>query len=294
MLPSKVSRGQPIRANDMNEILSRLRAVDSTPTGAGALKGFKESAFLVTAVEAAGGDYPAFSALAFESLPGDDPINQSGRRAVKVRKAQAGDEGRLCILGSAMTKGVAPIAYIGGLCPVLITRTADDAGKAVAARFSYAELKAGATALEAAGGGSARIVWEEEAESLTAAHLAFVQFPLGSSAGTFASPRDATYAGEHEEEARDDLAYTGADDDEVLWDRRALSIPSEEEGGEATTFDGFKSTMSLGAAYYEAGDQILYQYVADFTWDSRGCLVKVSKERRVVIESPLECECPES
>ncbi len=288
MLPDRVIAGQPIRAVHMNEILARLRDGDATPTGAGSLRAFRESALVVTAVDAAGGNYPAFSALAIESLPGDDPVNQSGRRAVKVRKARVGDEGRLCILGSAMSKGVAPVAYIGGLCPVLLTRTSDDAAKAAAGRFLYAELKAGATALEAAGGGSARIVWEEEAESLTAAHLAFVQFPLGSSAGTFSKPRSLTYSDEHSENARNDLAYAGKDGS-VLWDRRALSIPSEEEGGTPTEFDGVVVPVLLGVAYYHTGAQKLYAYQADLLFDSRGALVKIGPEARVEIAATEAC-----
>ncbi len=288
MLPDRVTSGAPIRAAHMNEILSRLRAINSTPTGAETLSAFRESALVVTAVQEAGGNYPAFSALAIESLPGEEPLNQSGRRAVKVRKALAGDEGRLCILGSAMSKGVAPIAYIGGLCPVLLTRTTDDAAKEAANRFLYAELKAGSTALEAAGGGSARIVWEEEAESLTSAHMAFVQFPLGSSTGTFAHPRSLTYSDEHPEKPRDDLAYAGVDGG-VLWDRRALSIPAEEEGGEATEFDGVVVPVLLGVAYYHTGSQKLYAYQANLLFDSRGALVKIGPENRVEIAATEAC-----
>lgn len=56
-----------------------------------------------------------------------------------------------------------------------------------------------------------------------------------------------------------------------------------------TRAEGVKITLQTAAAYHHDGDQKLYAFVRDFTFDERGLLVKVSAERRIVIEEPQEC-----
>ena len=89
---------------------------------------------------------------------------------------------------------------------------------------------------------------------------------------------DLTYAGEHSEIANPSF-YTNADGIDVMIDLREPP----------TDTIGFKITMSTGAAYFDAGDETLYGYVADFHYDSSGRLVFIERERRVTIDVPEEC-----
>jgi hypothetical protein len=82
---------------------------------------------------------------------------------------------------------------------------------------------------------------------------------------------DDTYTGEHTEAAR-----TSTD-----WTRSSQG-----------TNRGTIRTVMTGVAYYDAGDQILYGYVEDWSFDANGHLVSVSTERRVEIEAPETCSCP--
>ncbi|MFA9478576.1 hypothetical protein ACERK3_09735 [Phycisphaerales bacterium AB-hyl4] len=86
--------------------------------------------------------------------------------------------------------------------------------------------------------------------------------------GTADDPYDLTYTGNHGEEAKSDSG----------WDRS-----SQGEN------DGVIITVSTGGAYYSAGDERLYGFVRDFTYDSSGRLKLISDERRVEIANPAIC-----
>lgn len=57
----------------------------------------------------------------------------------------------------------------------------------------------------------------------------------------------------------------------------------------ASTNEGVTVTICTGISYYEAGDQILYQYTRDFVFDTEGKLVSVSAETRTTVETPEAC-----
>lgn len=86
---------------------------------------------------------------------------------------------------------------------------------------------------------------------------------------TGGSPFDITYTGEHQETARTSPA--------VNWDRT-------NQG----SYRGVKLTVITGVAYYDAGDEILYCYAQDLTFDCNGHLVLISEETRVEVDVPDE------
>ncbi len=97
--------------------------------------------------------------------------------------------------------------------------------------------------------------------------------------GRLQEPHDLGYAGEHAEAARSDDYASGVDGEDVLWDRR--DPPADTAG--------VTVRQALGVAYYHTGDKKLYQYVADFHYDSNGCLVKISDETRTEIDAAESC-----
>ena len=81
---------------------------------------------------------------------------------------------------------------------------------------------------------------------------------------------DFTYTGKHTEQVMDDDG----------WDREKQINTGKY---------GFKITLQMGEAYYDTGDQKLYAYVRDFTFDNLGMAKEASEERRVLIDSPEDC-----
>ena len=92
--------------------------------------------------------------------------------------------------------------------------------------------------------------------------------------GSFDDP-DVTwkYTGEHQE-----TAFT-----EPEWLMRSPPDPDK---------DGITITIVTGISYYPGGDQILYQYSRDFTFNSEGVLESISTETRTTVEVPVDCETP--
>lgn len=88
-----------------------------------------------------------------------------------------------------------------------------------------------------------------------------------SSAGTSQTPAEV---------GADDETEAAATDE---WDR---AEPPEGK-------DGVTVTMQTRTAYNESGDETLYAYYRNFTYDSRGLLVSISAETRVTIDAPEEC-----
>lgn len=127
--------------------------------------------------------------------------------------------------------------------------------------------------------GSAKIIQandaDEQGQTFT---FALINFPLGGSQGVINNPQDLTYTGEHSEAASTNF-YTNKDGVDVMIDLR--------EPPDGTK--GFIITQSTGSGYFDAGDSILYGYVADFHYDSIGALLFIEKERRVIIDTPEDC-----
>ena len=88
--------------------------------------------------------------------------------------------------------------------------------------------------------------------------------------GTTNNLADFTYTSEHTEQIIDDEG----------WDRDKQINTGK---------DGFKITLQTGEAYYHTGDQKLYAYVRDFTFDNLGMMKEFSEERRVEIDAPETC-----
>ncbi len=88
--------------------------------------------------------------------------------------------------------------------------------------------------------------------------------------GSFINPHDASYTGEHDEEAR------GSD---VAWDR----------SDQAATSDGYKGSFVTGSAYYHDSNQVWYEHRVDITWDKFGANAVVSSEYRATVDTPVEC-----
>lgn len=55
------------------------------------------------------------------------------------------------------------------------------------------------------------------------------------------------------------------------------------------TYSGVQLTIQTGTSYYETGDETIYGYFRDLTFDQEGKLVEISAETRVAIEVPEGC-----
>ena len=93
---------------------------------------------------------------------------------------------------------------------------------------------------------------------------------IGMVGGTYASPKDATYSGEHSEAKR--VAGT------TNWDRSSQG-----------SNDGYKESVVVGEAYYEAGTKTWNEYRVDKTYDSLGRLALVGEEYLQEIVQTVDC-----
>jgi hypothetical protein len=127
--------------------------------------------------------------------------------------------------------------------------------------------------------GTARVLWiadEDESEGYRDALVHLHCSPPGTLPDEL---YDITYTGEHSE-AASTKSYTNSEGESVLYDYR--DFPSTGE-------TSVKITLCTGVSYYDAGDQKLYVYVADFHFSDDGRLVYVEEERRVEVEAPEAC-----
>ena len=85
---------------------------------------------------------------------------------------------------------------------------------------------------------------------------------------TTGTPKNVTYSGEHQEAARSG----------VNWSRNAQGSGR-----------GVKLTVITGVAYYDAGDEILYGYTQDLTFDGNGHLTDIGAEVRHIVAIPEIC-----
>ncbi len=97
----------------------------------------------------------------------------------------------------------------------------------------------------------------------------FYVFSAAERRGTYGTPKDVSYANEHQEASRSTA---------TTWDRTS-------QGGN----DGYKRSVVVGEAYYDTSDETWYEYRCDDTYDSKGALAVVTAEYRVTVEAPVSC-----
>jgi len=134
------------------------------------------------------------------------------------------------------------------------------------ANHGYADVKASDnTKLASGASGSAVILWKE---SGTGTKWAIIRIGGGDKAGSANDPAVILPSNFETETAQSDS-----------WDR--ASPPSGK--------DGVKVRLQTRTAYNESGDQKLYAYYREFTYDSLGKLASISAETRVIVETPGAC-----
>ena len=243
----------------------------------------------VTVLNKTGRDlFPGMVAGIEETTLGNDRVADSVSDGIEyiLRKPVEGDESAAYVVISTEIEnngvGMAYVASVGLLAQVRYDSEIDR-------DFVFAKLEIDPDAskslddkwfqLVASSVGSARIIEanaaDEEGQTFT---FALIKFPLGGSQGVINNPHDLTYTGEHSEDASTNF-YTNNAGVDVMIDLREPPKGTE----------GFTITQSTGSAYFDAGDSILYGFVADFHYDSVGALLFIEKERRVVIDVPEDC-----
>lgn len=88
--------------------------------------------------------------------------------------------------------------------------------------------------------------------------------------GTNATPKDASYSGEHQEAVR----AAGV-----------VDFNRDVQGAN----DGYKTSLVTGSAYYDASDKTWYEHRIDLTFDSSGGLGTVSDEYREIVTTTEDC-----
>jgi len=205
--------------------------------------------------------------------------NWRGRCVALDQIPKNGGTGRVYIGGLCLTTVIVPEPEEGGNS--LSNYDDDDEiwiGPAKFATIIKSDITDSTKFLTLSNQGEFEVLWVENTEEER--RFAIVRFPAGN-VGVLQEPYDLTYSDEHQEEARDTLTYENKDGVNVIFDFREL--PEDADGF------GLKITQSLGIAYYHDGDQKIYQYVADFHYNSLGQLVFIEEERRVEIEAPEDC-----
>jgi len=166
--------------------------------------------------------------------------------------------GRFVVLLEPIPAGRIGRAMAGGVVQVQIDVTDSGHGFAEVKNSDPAKLASGAT-------GSAVILWKE---SGTGTKWAIIRIGGGDKAGTANDPAVILPSSFETESAQSDT-----------WDR--ANPPSGK--------DGVKVRLQTRTAYNESGDQKLYAYYREFTYDSLGKLASISAETRVIVDTPGAC-----
>lgn len=198
---------------------------------------------------------------------------------LKVRTAIDGDAGNFVICAEAIPVNQSGWVYTSG---IILARLQDPIGSGDEFNFCDVDLSDGGipAVLKMQADGSARVLDVIGESNEADVSWAYVKFPVQNLEGSIENPylvgRDAYEGGEiiNDEEA-----------DDGSWDRDAPK-PIEQEGEET---NGLQLTIQTRAAYFDAGDQILYGYFRDLVFDSNGLLVTVSGETRTIIDTPEDC-----
>jgi len=243
---------------------------------------------LVVVLNNTGGDLPAWAVSGIEKTTAQDDLASIVAEGIVyvLRKPEDDDKASgYVILSEAIKDDAVGLAYISGE-GILARVKFDEDGSEDDLLFCDLDTtkKDGEEQfLYPTAAGSARILDREDDDIPEGWRWVVVRFPVGGVSGVLEDPQDLTYAGEHEEAARAPT-FTNADGIDVMVDLRE---PEEDT-------QGFKITESLGSAYFDTGDEIFYQYVADYHYDSAGKVVFIEAERRVIVDVPEECEPDEA
>ncbi|HOI56569.1 MAG TPA: hypothetical protein PLP01_15070 [Phycisphaerae bacterium] len=260
-----VTSGEPFRpsARVWNVLMQLAQAFDGggmDATGLAAL-GLSSPAPVVVRNDS-GADRDEFDVLGIDGalvLPSDGAMPASQfKTSVAVKGVTPVDPdhlGRFVVLSGPVKAGAIGRGYVSGTFPVKLD-VAD-------ADHQWAEIDDGSTRLKSCATGSAAILWKE---SGTGEKWALVRFDCAP--GTADDPAVLEPADFEQE--------TAATDE---WD---ITDPPAGK-------DGVIVRVQTRTAYNDAGDQKLYAFHRDLTFDSRGCLVAATAETRVEVDAPEDC-----
>lgn len=259
----KVQTGEPLRfpARFYNSLVEMAAAWQAGQFAQGATAlGGRPADGIVLVRNDSGADRDQFQVLGIKEaliLPGDNEQEFKNRLAFKAETPAESDHlGRFVILAEPIKSNLIGRAWAFGDCPVKV-----DVGDAA---HGFADVADGVCgSLRSGGTGGATILWKE---SGTGEKWALVRFDCAP--GTSEDPAVL--------EPTDFEQETAATDE---WD---ITDPPSGK-------DGVVVRMQTRTAYNDSGDQKLYAFYRDLTFDSRGCLVAATAETRVEIDAPEDC-----
>jgi len=244
--------------NTLLDVAQERQARSQNQTGESQPRGL--AAGIVLVQNTSGADRERFDVLGIDGpifTPADSEQAFTDRAALKgVTPAEADHLGRFVILAEPVKAGLVARAWAFGVCPVKV-QVDDEAHR-------FADVADGAAAHLVSGStGAATILWKE---SGTGQKWALVRFDCAP--GTAEDPAVL--------EPTDFEQETAAGDE---WD---ITDPPPGK-------DGVTVRVQTRTAYNDAGDQKLYAFYRDLTFDSRGCLVATTAETRVEVDAPEDC-----
>jgi hypothetical protein len=244
--------------NTLLDVAQERQARSQNQTGESQPRGL--AAGIVLVKNASGADRERFDVLGIDGpifTPTDSEQAFTDRVALKgVTPTEDDHMGRFVILAEPVKAGLVARAWAFGVCPVKI-QVDDEAHR-------FADVTDGAAGHLAGGStGAAMILWKE---SGTGEKWALVRFDCAP--GTVEDPAVL--------EPQDFEQETAATDE---WD---ITDPPAGKGGVTVR-------VQTRTAYNDAGDQKLYAFHRNLTFDSRGCLVAAKAETRVEIDAPEDC-----
>jgi hypothetical protein len=259
----KVQTGEPLRfpARFYNALVEMAAAWQGGQFAQGMpALGNRPADGIVLVHNDSGADRDQFQVLGVKEtliLPGSNEQEFKNRLAFKADTPSEDDHlGRFVILAEPIKNSLIGRAWAFGVCPVKV-----DVGDAA---HRFADVADGVcTSLKSGGTGGATILWKESGTGLKWALVRFDCAP-----GTAEDPAVL--------EPEDFEQETAATDE---WD---ITDPPAGK-------DGVTVRVQTRTAYNDAGDQKLYAFYRDLTFDSRGCLVAATGETRVEIDAPEDC-----
>lgn len=302
-LPPPISKGEVITAKDLNSHRSETKrntivgatGMSFRRTPGGTTLGVKRELAnqspegkLVTVINDTGRKLQPYWFAGIEKVTDRESMvgNYSDVNYVLREPEDTDLDNRLVMLAEPIEDKAVGKAYIrsdGILSRVLYDEGGDDDD------FRFASIEVGGdggnayTLLAKETGQIAVLDVEDKQDDHPDWRWAVVRFPIGSASGALKDPFDLTFDDEHAEVADPDF-YTNKDGVEVMFDFRELPQEAKDNKNQ-----GLKFTISRGVAYYDDGDEILYQYVTNLHLDSSGKLTFITREKRAVIDDPEEC-----
>ena len=180
-LPPRVAVGDSIKAAHHNQVLSYLQSRGLSTFGKAKSKNVirREPAEMVWGVNSSGQNIKAYEVLAYKGLPFTDVDLIITDRLLDLELPSGDYDEHFFVAAQALDADQVGLFYASGISLAVIRRTAADAARSSANRWTYANTYASEQYLLAGHMGTGKILWEDTSGTLTDSHLALGRWGEG-------------------------------------------------------------------------------------------------------------------